>query len=750
MSAGEPEKPDGTDPSGAAIAEMLGSSWPGTDKKHLDNRHEELDRIHKALSGAKDGWLSGLAHLGSENVWASAAARAANAKADTHTKSMANHEQHLVSAKGWTQQAGNLIIRTKEAIVHNVSKAVEVMNSTKNDSDDGTISDEAAGNIRTFTRQTNEAVNKWAAATARGEEDVAPEPPTLSKEEIEKARDKREDGQDQPADDATTKDNPLAAFANASFSDRGSGAASEGRPAADAEQPGTIPEVSSFSDRAGGAASEATPVVMPPAAASNPGRAPSTPPSTLSPPAPAPSPAGGAPNLSGAGTGVSGSPGAPSPLSATAGGTGVEQAASASQAAGPQAPVGGAPTDPLQAFSKGFADSAGTPVHAASTGAPPPLAPSPAVPASDATAPASTHSAPNSLTGAQAPTAPVHGQPAAGGSTGMGGMGMGGGMPSMPLGPPPTAPPAAPVAPPPAAAPPSIQPANIAGGAQIAPIPVSAVRAERDAAQSAARRTGSDPLVVARRIAAALNAPDMASPADYRFFWITAVTVDGSIVVANNYGLAYIPQQVRLPEQVKMASADESMTPGERASCATQPVAALQRWAHHHGTELRAVIATQEQLKNSDAGVHHEVLAPEDIPSSGKMVGRDRLQVIAPQAGAQLMRISDSDLVKVLPPAPVDTEPPEDRRTTLWYKVWEPLMSRSAKKNQRQLQALLEYAVHAQEQAIYAAHSATQAEDQRLAVGDFIYWQHVGQLIADALAEQEIPQGDHNQEQPTA
>ena len=86
------------------------------------------------------------------------------------------------------------------------------------------------------------------------------------------------------------------------------------------------------------------------------------------------------------------------------------------------------------------------------------------------------------------------------------GTGMGGGMPmgGAPLGPPPTAPPAGPVPPPAAAAPPPAptQPATVAGGAQIAPIPVSAARAERDAAQNAAKRS-SDPLVLARRIAAA-------------------------------------------------------------------------------------------------------------------------------------------------------------------------------------------------------------------------------------------------------
>lgn len=320
---------------------------------------------------------------------------------------------------------------------------------------------------------------------------------------------------------------------------------------------------------------------------------------------------------------------------------------------------------------------------------------------------------------------------------------MGGGAPAgtpMPLGPPPTAPPAGPTAPPPGAvaggpAGPPVVPAGAAsGGAQVAPIPVSARRAERDAVARALRPSGVAPLEVARRIAAALNAPDMVNAADYKFFWVTALTVDGTIVVANNYGLAYIPEQVCLPEQVKMASGDESITPAERASWATLPIVAVQRWAEHNDTELRAVIATEDQLKNSDAGVHHELLTPGDIPASGKMAGRDRLQVIAPDVSSQLARVSDVDLVTVLPPAPVDVNPPEDRRTALWDKVWQPLASRSAKRGERHLRAFLDYAVHAQEHAIYIGHTAAQPEGQRRAVSEFIYWQHVGQLTADAIA----------------
>lgn len=306
----------------------------------------------------------------------------------------------------------------------------------------------------------------------------------------------------------------------------------------------------------------------------------------------------------------------------------------------------------------------------------------------------------------------------------------------MPLGAPPTAPPAAPVAPAAAAPPPAAAAAPAQGGAQVAPVPVSAARAERDAAQNAARRNiaEQEPLNVARRIAAALNAPDMVNVDDFFFHWITAVTKDGKIVVANNYGLAYIPEQVQLPDQVVMVSADESIPATERGSWATFPIVAVQRWAQHHDKELRAVIGTEEQFAGTDSGAHQVILTPEDIPTSGKMSGRSRLQVIAPEISARLAGFSDADLVGVLPPAPADSNPPQDQRPDLWDRVWQPLCSSASNRGTAHLQAFLAYAAHAQEHAFYEVHTAAEPEDQRKAADAFIYWQHVGQTIADALA----------------
>jgi hypothetical protein len=289
---------------------------------------------------------------------------------------------------------------------------------------------------------------------------------------------------------------------------------------------------------------------------------------------------------------------------------------------------------------------------------------------------------------------------------------------------------------------PGVAPASAAGATSPvgapAPVPVSAARAERDAIAAAAtagalrrQSAGSDPLQLARRIAAALNAePNI----DFGFFWVTALTQDGQIVVANSYGLAYIPDGVNLPEQVRMASADESIPLGDRAKWATYPILAVQGWAQHHNLRLRAVVATEDQFKNFDPGTAKVTLRSDDIPDSGKMQGRNRLAVIAPEAAARLAGVSASGLSELLPPAPSDTNPPADETSNLWFEVMKPMMSTNPERGVAHLEAFVNYADHAQEQALYRAHTAADAAAQRGAIADWVYWQHLSVLISDALA----------------
>ena len=256
------------------------------------------------------------------------------------------------------------------------------------------------------------------------------------------------------------------------------------------------------------------------------------------------------------------------------------------------------------------------------------------------------------------------------------------------------------------------------------PVPVSTARAERDAIAAAStagalrRQTGgNNPLQLARRIGAALNVGII----DFGSFWVTGVTTDGRVVVANNYGLAYIPDRVNLPQQVHMATADESIPIDERAKWATYPILAVQGWAQHHNVALRAVVATDAQFANFDPSVAKIVLQPDDIPDSGTMEGRNRLEVIAPHAAAHLASISDVSLTELLPPAPADINPPADETHALWFEVAKPLMSTSTQRSVAHLQALVTYANHAQELAVYRAHTATDTVTQRAAIADWVY-----------------------------
>lgn len=313
-------------------------------------------------------------------------------------------------------------------------------------------------------------------------------------------------------------------------------------------------------------------------------------------------------------------------------------------------------------------------------------------------------------------------------------------------------------------------------------IPVSKARAERDAiadaatADAARRDGGSDPLRLARRIAAALNAPGTRGGSDLGFFWVTAVTTDGSIVVANSYGIAYIPEGVQLPEQVQLASADDAIPAAERARWVTYPVMAVQGWADHHDKKLRAVIATEEQLANSDPGAAKVLLKPDDIPDNGDMVGRSRLEVVAPEAADRLATTTDVRLVDILPPAPAAAKPaadrhgppgelidpqsasslvdatgnldqadvakpsedvaaPADQRPMMWFDVMKPLASSSPGRQAAHLRAFHRYVEHAQEIVLNEAHIAADPADQRSAVADWLYWKHVAGLLTAALSD---------------
>jgi hypothetical protein len=273
-------------------------------------------------------------------------------------------------------------------------------------------------------------------------------------------------------------------------------------------------------------------------------------------------------------------------------------------------------------------------------------------------------------------------------------------------------------------------------GAAAAVIPVSSARAERDAmaeaaTADAARRKGPDRLQVARRIAAALNAPVDDEEPYFGFFWITGLTTDGAIVVANSYGLAYLPEGVQLPGQIFMATADETIPAPERARWTTYPALALQGWAAHRNAKFRAVIATAEQLADSDLGAAKVVLKPDDIPDSGEMIGRSRLEVVNPDAATRLAQTPDSQLLALLPPAGATS--PADQRFLKWIEVMKPMIHDDPRRQTPHLKAFHAYATHAQEVIANEVRTSGDPAAQRCAVADWLYWKHLTGLLDAAL-----------------
>lgn len=276
----------------------------------------------------------------------------------------------------------------------------------------------------------------------------------------------------------------------------------------------------------------------------------------------------------------------------------------------------------------------------------------------------------------------------------------------------------------------------------VAAIPVSVARAERDAiaAANAARRSDApDALRTARLVAAALNAPGALGATDFGFFWVTGVTTDDDVVVANSYGIGYVPQGVELPEPVVLVSADDAIPIAKRAAWATYPFVAVQEWAAHHGKTLRAIIATEAQFAGVDPGAAKVVLAPDDIPDDGAMGGRSRLLVTDPAAAQKLAATSDGELNRLLPQTATSAVPPADRRMDLWFEVMKPLTSSAEGRETAHLKAFRTYVENAYDVALDAAHAATEPTAKRRATADVMYWGYVCDLLDDALAPASSP-----------
>jgi hypothetical protein len=159
----------------------------------------------------------------------------------------------------------------------------------------------------------------------------------------------------------------------------------------------------------------------------------------------------------------------------------------------------------------------------------------------------------------------------------------------------------------------------------------------------------------------------------------------------------------------------------------------VQGWAAHHNKKLRAVIATSEQFGRSDPGAAKVVLEPEDIPATGVMTGRSRLEVVDPDSAAVLAETADDGLLDLLPPAPADSDRNADQLSTLAWEVVRPLTGSAEGRETLHLKAFGPYAALERDIALAAAHTAAETDARRTAVADWLYWRHVGELLHSAL-----------------
>lgn len=721
----------GDKPTGPYAKEMTGQgAWPETSESQFSDRALQLGAKQVELIRSAESWGSHMASIfNGDHVWSGTGAIAAGAEVRQRAMAVERHQQQFNGAIAWCNEASGHIVSAKDAIRANVragQKDVDV--AIKNAADTKTRSTEAIQAIVNRKFYENFATVNDLAVSLGGEARIPGDPPFPEAGMIGKGREAGAQALMQTSE--VPRDVPVAPLPGKSAI----------KPAMVlTDTPSAVPEMPSKApvSRTPSMVTTDVPQATPPPPGPSPSTRPSAPsiPSVGGPTPSLPSP-GGSPSLPGMG-GTPSAPSspsisAPSPLSAPTSPASA-QPATAVAASGPHAGI--PPQTPAQAFTQAFneAANAGPQVQAASAG----HASAPAAPLQETLSQSAGHAAGVASstvpTGNAAPAVPVSGSSAPGAA-------MPAIPPPMPLGPPATPTPAAPTATAPVvpSSTPGASSSNSGSVVGAAPVPVSAARAERDAIATASaagalqrKAKGNNPTQMARRIAAALNADQSA---DFGFHWMTAVAADGTIVVANSYGIAFIPEGVNLPEQVKMASADETISAGDRGRWATYPALMLQGWAQLHGVALRQIIATEVQFQGFDPGAAKVVLQPDDIPAKGQMVGRSRLEVIAPETARRLAAVPDTALTELLPAAPTDVNPPADETFSKWFEVMKPLMSSSPDRGVAHLRAFVDYADHAQGKSLFMAHTAMDPSALRAAIADWVYWQHLSVLVTDALS----------------
>lgn len=746
--------------------------WPDVDEGRLyDCATVYTQTLQDLTFNAAEPWEHERSETFHGGIWSGRAAGVANAKADAYSQKFAEQQKNLVAATTWNNRVAGMVTTAKTTITENVHDAQRLIKEIENSNDPNADEDDrkvAIDNIVNTYHALNVGVvagtsaqipafDTWSPSIGAMEQllsqslaaarPVAPLPVTSVNPPFSKIR-----NSGMPSGSATAPSPPGDVAGQAPVSMRGGGesAGSVTKPGPSelvveqAQTPGVV--------REGGESPGSSPIPAPQPQSPLPGSVPTTPIANPSAPAPAPGSRPTTPSVGGGGSSSSSGGSSASPMGSSGG---ASSGASGAGASGPGSSSSNPSSGQSSPATAAAADKSAAAGSGSQTGKAPvqmPIQPPPPVatsaPVAPPTAPidpttASTTSAMSPAASTPAPTGgpstgggmsgPVAGAPAAGAPP----------PPPVSLGPPSTPAPAAPV-PPAGAMGPGVAPAaassSSTGGAAAAPIPVSAARSEREmmAAASKAgalrRKSGGlDPVSIAHRIGAALNAPDVVRPSDFGFFWVTAVTAEGTILVANSYGIAYIPEGINLPEQVQFVSADESVPAAQRGQWATYPIVALTGWAACHGQQLRAVIGTHAQLDRFDSGAHKVYVEDDDIPPSGKMQGRSRLEVVFPESTARLAAVSDGDLTALLPPAGADIKPPADDSQILWWEVSKPMISEDPGRVLPHLQAFQSYAAHVADRSLYSAHTAPDPLAQRAAIADWTYWLHQYDLLSEAL-----------------
>lgn len=341
---------------------------------------------------------------------------------------------------------------------------------------------------------------------------------------------------------------------------------------------------------------------------------------------------------------------------------------------------------------------------------------------------------PSAAAPAPAAAAPIAPPPTAGGpATPMGGMlpplmssPTGGGVGGAP--PPMTTPPAAPV-----------NPTGPGAGVSASASPIVPMTPAERVRANIARATGNTLGRIASDVRTLCAALHRATEKRQGLRWCVGGRSDGVLLVSNNIGLGWVPNDVKLPAPDGVLSRGEHVfghgdIPWSlRRDWVGHPVRAVRGYARATGSDVVALACYADAFdpQSDDVnGVQFDVVSESQLPAVSILTGDDRLQTVDRALAAEIASESVAALVNQLPSAMGGDDSAPD--PTLAAGLWLSVTTSMAVSTDAHLEAWTAFCANQLDASVYYLRRADTVKLARQLYADYAYWRwNLEQLAQD-------------------